>query len=169
MDFDQCPCSGRTLARLLQPAAMVVLAAEPLHGYRVAERLRSLAMFQGHRPDPTGLYRLLKSMEEDGLVVAAWDLADRGPARRRYSLTTQGRACLARWQQTLQAYHAAVGELLAGLKRPPKKMKSARQVGRPATPKRGSASVRKRGSTRPAATRKRQRRRRRRDRPMPRS
>ena len=84
MDFDQCPCSGRTLARLLQPAAMVVLAAEPLHGYRVAERLRSLAMFQGRRPDPTGLYRLLKSMEEDGLVVAAWDLADRGPARRRY-------------------------------------------------------------------------------------
>jgi DNA-binding PadR family transcriptional regulator len=130
MDFTQCPCSGKTLARLLQPAAMAVLAAEPLHGYSIAERLQSLAVCQGHRPDPTGLYRLLKSMEKEGLVVSSWDLADSGPARRRYALTAQGRACLNRWKRTLDLYHQAVGELLAVLTRPP------RQTRKPAAAKR---------------------------------
>ena len=117
MDFDDCPCSGKSLARLLQPAVMAVLAKEPLHGYRIAQRLRRLAMFRDHRPDPTGLYRLLKSMEEQGLVVSSWELADTGPAKRRFELTPSGRACLDQWIQTLEGYQAAVSQLLRMMRR----------------------------------------------------
>ena len=116
MDFSKCACSGRSLGRLLQPAIMAVLAREPVHGYRILQRLQEMDMFKGHPPDATGVYRFLRSMETDGLVTSTWDLADSGPARRRFELTADGEACLARWVETLKGYQRAVGELLAVLK-----------------------------------------------------
>lgn len=112
LDFDGCSCSGKSLSRLLQPAVMAVLAEEPLHGYAIARRLEEMAPFRDPPPDPTGLYRLLKNMEEDGLVVSNWDLADSGPAKRLFSLTADGRECLRLWAQTLQRYHADIQSLL---------------------------------------------------------
>ena len=90
MDFTECPCSGKWLGRLLHPAVMAVLAEAPLHGYRIAQRLEEMAMFKNQPPDHGGIYRLLKSMEDDGFVVAAWDLTESGPAKRRYELTADG-------------------------------------------------------------------------------
>ena len=112
MDFDACACSGKTLARLLQPAVMAILAQEPQHGYRIAQHLQGMAMFRGHPPDPTGLYRLLKSMEDRGLVRSTWDLAERGPAKRQYKLTRSGRTCLRKWSKTLADYSESLIEIL---------------------------------------------------------
>jgi DNA-binding PadR family transcriptional regulator len=112
MTFDECACSGKTLARLLQPAVMALLAQEPLHGYRLVQRLQQMAMFRDNPPDPTGLYRLLKSMEERGLVTSTWDLAERGPAKRRYKLTRSGRTCLRKWSKTLTDYADALKGIL---------------------------------------------------------
>ena len=102
----------------MQPAVMAILAKEPVHGYRVAQRLGQLRMFRDHRPDHTGIYRLLKSLEEGGFAVSTWDLADSGPARRLYRLTEQGKACLAQWIQTLEDYKRALAELLETMKAP---------------------------------------------------
>ena len=113
MDFSQCSCSGRSLSRLLQPAVMAVLAKEAVHGYLIAQRLRQMTMFSAQPPDPAGIYRLLKSMENDGFVVSTWDLADSGPARRRFALTPRGRVCLMRWTETLQGYQEAIAGLLS--------------------------------------------------------
>ena len=115
MDFSQCACSGKTLGRLLRPAIMAVLRDEPVHGYLVAQRLGQMSAFRDQPPDSAGLYRLLKAMETEGLVVSSWDLADSGPARRRFELTADGRACLARWVRTLRDYRAAIDELLAAV------------------------------------------------------
>ena len=112
MNLNECPCSGKTLARLIQPAVMAVLADEPLHGYVIAQRLTGMTMFRGHGPDATGVYRLLRSMEKKGFVTASWELAASGPAKRRYSLTQGGRACLTRWITTLRTYRDAVSNLL---------------------------------------------------------
>jgi DNA-binding PadR family transcriptional regulator len=112
MDFEACPCSGKTLAKLIQPAVMTVLAAGPLHGYRIAERVGAMAMFRGRGPDPTGIYRLLRRMEKEGLVASTWDTSDAGPAKRLYRLSASGRACLGRWVRTLKTYARAVEELL---------------------------------------------------------
>ena len=112
MDFSQCACSGKTLGRLLRPAIMAVLAKEAVHGYLVMQRLEQMDMFKGHPPDATGVYRLLKSMEDDGLVSSAWDLADSGPARRIFKLTADGHACLQEWLRTLRRYRDAMDELL---------------------------------------------------------
>jgi len=112
MNLNECPCSGKTRARLIQPAVMAVLAGEPLHGYVIVQRLAGMTFFRGQGPDVTGVYRLLKSMETKGLVTSAWELAASGPAKRRYRLTPAGRVCLNRWITTLRTYRKAVGDLL---------------------------------------------------------
>lgn len=125
MDMNQCACSGKSLGRLLQPAIMALLAQEPLHGYLLVQRLAEMAMFRGQSPDPTGVYRTLRSMEEDGLVSSTWDFGDTGPARRRFELTRDGHACLDQWVCTLKQYAAAIDDLLNFMKpvRLPKKSK----------------------------------------------
>ena len=53
MNLDECPCSGKTLARVLKPAILALLAKEPMHGYRIARRLLELSMFRSQPPDTT--------------------------------------------------------------------------------------------------------------------
>ncbi|MHB8900358.1 MAG: PadR family transcriptional regulator [Thermoguttaceae bacterium] len=60
----------------------------------------------------SGVYRFLKAMEGKGLVAGAWDLSERGPARKRYSITPEGRRCLVAWIKTLEDYRKRVSDLL---------------------------------------------------------
>jgi len=112
VDWDECPCSGATLARLIQPAIMTLLAGGPLHGYRIVQRLAKTPLLGGDRPDPTGVYRMLRLMEKRGFVVSSWSLSGSGPAKRLYRLTPEGRQCLGRWVKTLTDYHRAIEGLL---------------------------------------------------------
>lgn len=111
--FGDCPCSGKNLPRLLQPVIMALLARETMHGYRLLELLAEEPVFRGQKPDQTGVYRLLRKMEKEGLVDCQWDLGNCGAARRLYALNERGLACLDRWRQTLLDYHAAVGMVVA--------------------------------------------------------
>lgn len=108
----ECPCTGRTLDRLLHVAVLTVLARESLHGYRVADEVAKLPPQRGQKPDVSGVYRCLKSMEQDHFVVASWSASDRGPAKRLYKLTPSGLACLASWLESLKRYRQAIGGLL---------------------------------------------------------
>ena len=93
LDFDDCPCTGKTLARLLNPAILRCLARERAHGYSLLQQLAEFKMFADAQPDHAGLYRALKQMESRGLVRSEWNLGA-GPARRVFSLTERGAACL---------------------------------------------------------------------------
>jgi len=112
LDLTACPCAGRTLDKLIQPAILVVLAEGPLHGYRLAERIGALPGLAGGKPDVSGIYRFLKSMQRKGLVVSSWDLSESGPAKKSYQLTPTGRRCLRQWIATLEAYRDGIGVLL---------------------------------------------------------
>ena len=112
-----CPCSGATLNRLVQPAVLTTLARGPLYGYRIAEELAEMPVVKGVRIDTTGLYRTLKTMERRGLVVGEWKASEVGPDRRLYRLTHSGTDCLHRWVKTLNEYCGAVGNLLASARK----------------------------------------------------
>lgn len=112
LDFDSCPCAGATLDKLIQPAILAVLAEGPLHGYKLSERIGKLPMHGGRRPDVSGVYRFLKTMERKGLVVSTWDVSGSGPAKKCYEITPAGRECLGRWIQTLEAFRTEIGVLL---------------------------------------------------------
>lgn len=125
--FSNCPCSGATLDKLVQPAILAALTEGPIHGYRLAERINEMVGPSGDKPDVSGLYRFLKRMDSAGLVVSAWEAGDEGHAKRLYEITADGRACLACWASTLETYLEAITTLLnetkVALARKPKRRK----------------------------------------------
>ena len=116
-ELAECPCSGRNLDKLIQPAVLAILAEKPLHGYLIVQSLADMPMFKGHEPDNTGVYRFLNAMEDRGLLTSAWDMSDSGPAKKLFDLTNKGRECLAKWVATLREYREQIGELLGHLQR----------------------------------------------------
>ncbi len=65
------------------------------------------------RVDPGGLYRCLRAMDEEGLVVSTWEPSSSGPARRLYELTDEGRE----WLHLLAGSLAEVSRSLALFRR----------------------------------------------------
>jgi len=107
-----CPCTGRSLPKLIHPAVLAVLLTEQLHGYEVLQRLKSFQLFRGTKPDPRGVYRALRSMEERGYVTSAWTSSDLGPAKCLYRITEVGKSCVRQWVITLRHYRLGLDELL---------------------------------------------------------
>ncbi len=72
-----------------------------MHGYDLLEHCPELAA--GERGVDLGnLYRILRGLEEEGIVTSEW-LADvPGPAKRVYRLTDSGRRLLDRWAEALR-------------------------------------------------------------------
>lgn len=116
IDLVECPCTGKNLTRFVHPAILAVLAQESLHGYLILERLAAEPMFRDQRPDPAGVYRMLKDMEQEELVTCTWDLQSSGPARRQYTITERGIACLRKWLETITNYQDSISILLEAIK-----------------------------------------------------
>jgi len=72
---------------------LLLLAAQPRHGYELAAALR---MWEFDGITASMVYRDLARLEEDGLVQSFWAASQtRGPARHMYDLTPAGRDHLA--------------------------------------------------------------------------
>lgn len=114
MDFEMdCPCRGKNLDKLLQPAILAILYKEDLHGFVLIQRLGENSMFDGTEPDRAGVYRYLKKMESSGLLSSGWELDGEGSKPRRiYSITKEGRHCLENWSAVLKTYRDSVGMLV---------------------------------------------------------
>lgn len=112
-ELKQCAELGKSLSRMSQPTILIVLAesAEPLHGYVIVQKAAASPMYGGKKPDPAGIYRTLKKMEEQGFVTSEWDTPTSGSAKRLFSLTPEGRAALRRWIDALACYMATIQEL----------------------------------------------------------
>jgi len=54
--------------------------------------------------DAGTLYRTLRQLEANALIISHWDAHDQGPARRVYELTDRGNAALERWNDALHEY-----------------------------------------------------------------
>jgi DNA-binding PadR family transcriptional regulator len=81
----------------------IVLEAT-LHGYIIVQKLQETSILQGKKPDPSGVYRCLRLMEQRDLVTAAWNVEEPGPAKRLYIATDKGLACLRHWMNTLNFF-----------------------------------------------------------------
>ncbi len=73
---------------------LLLTAEQPSHGYDLLDRLASLGVTGA---DAGGLYRTLRSMEQEGLVRSHWETSTAGPARRTYQLTEEGMDWLHAW------------------------------------------------------------------------
>ena len=87
--------------RFTEPALLLLLRERPAHGYDLLERMPELTGEQ--RVEMGNLYRLLRGLEEEGLVASEWDDGSPGPAKRRYAITEHGLQLLDRWVEALRS------------------------------------------------------------------
>jgi PadR family transcriptional regulator PadR len=96
--------------RFTEPAILLLLRERPAHGYDLLERLPELTGEQ--RVEMGNLYRLLRALEEEGLVVSEWDGDSPGPAKRRYAITDHGLNLLDQWVEALRRSQERTGRFL---------------------------------------------------------
>jgi PadR family transcriptional regulator, regulatory protein PadR len=87
------------------------LAAGPLHGYAITQRIQSISE-DFLRVEEGSLYPALHRMEQEGWIKAEWGLSDTNRRARFYSLTAAGRKQLAREEQNWSRLTSAVGLVL---------------------------------------------------------
>ena len=97
--------------RFGEPALLLLLREAPTHGYELIERLSEL--LPDERIDMGNLYRVLRALEEQGVVRSEWDADAPGPAKRIYELTDEGRELLERWAEALRTAQGNVAAFLA--------------------------------------------------------
>jgi DNA-binding PadR family transcriptional regulator len=107
------PVPGRIRVRHLQPLCLALLARQPGSGYDVMATLSALPLFAQARPDAPGVYRTLQAFDKKGLVAGRRRLSKKGPARREYTVTPAGRACLVQWLKTLQNARGEIDDVIA--------------------------------------------------------
>jgi PadR family transcriptional regulator PadR len=96
--------------RFAEPAVLLLLAERPSHGYEVAESLEGL--LKEGRVDFGNLYRLLRSLEAEGLLSSSWNDEVPGPLKRTYELTGEGATLLGAWAASLRAAVERIDALL---------------------------------------------------------
>ena len=91
---------GRRM-RIVEPMMLLLLANEPMHGYRLVERLEEEFGLVGLPPQT--VYRALQDMEAQTWVGADWDTESaQGPPRKVYQVTDAGLAALDAWSLEIQ-------------------------------------------------------------------
>jgi len=100
------PCGGvrpRRIRRFVEPALLLLLHNEPTHGYRLMEGLGQLGL-ETYPVDASVVYRILRDLEEAGMVVSDWETEETGgPPRRVYRIGESGDAYLKEWVEELRA------------------------------------------------------------------
>lgn len=84
--------SGR-IDKMLVPTLLYFLAQKSSHGYELIQTINESG-FSEIEADPATIYRNLRRMEEDGLVISQWETNHAGPARRSYQLSPEGHLAL---------------------------------------------------------------------------
>jgi PadR family transcriptional regulator PadR len=76
-----------------QLLVLSLLAQEPMYGYQIAKELERRS--EGYFDFKEGtLYPLLHRMEKEGLLRGEWQVVEKGPSRKYYSITPEGRKVL---------------------------------------------------------------------------
>ena len=82
--------------RFTEPALLLLLRERPTHGYDLRDRLPELT--GESRVEMGNLYRLLRALEEEGLVSSEWD-----DGKRTYAITERGSQLLDQWAEALRS------------------------------------------------------------------
>lgn len=101
---------GRYRRSVLEVAILSSLAESTSHGYDLVDQIDALAS-ELVCVDAGSMYRLLRAMEEDGLVSSSWQTAESGPSRRVYVITERGLEALETMAHSLSQRAASMQQL----------------------------------------------------------
>ena len=106
------PDSGKGLPRTFQRSCLLIALAEgQSHGYELLDAVRQMGL---RSAEAGGLYRCLRSMEEDRLVTSWWEPSQTGPPRRTYVLTEAGLPAMRAAVASIIEIRELLGSLLMG-------------------------------------------------------
>jgi len=94
-----CNCYGGILRGFIKPRILLLLAKHPAHGYELLETLNQVDNFVS--TDAGNLYRILRKLEDEGLLQSNWETGSVGPARRVYQITKNGKKFLNEWVENV--------------------------------------------------------------------
>ena len=97
--------------RFVEPSLLLLLRERPMHGYELLERLPEVAG-EDVGVDAGNLYRVLRALEEEGIVTSEWSASLPGPAKRTYELTADGHRLLDLWAESLQEAQKVIASFL---------------------------------------------------------
>lgn len=113
----KCACRGGTLTRFVQPIILFSLAEAPSHGYILLQKIAATELWRESPPDAAGVYRVLRDMEERGLIRSHIDMdAKAGIGRRVFEITDAGRDCMKNWVDTLENYRRGIDQIVVHLR-----------------------------------------------------
>jgi len=93
----------RQIRGFIEPALLLLLHRGATHGYDLIDGLEDIG-FEGYPVDPSTVYRILRNLEAQGMIVSSWDHETTfGPPRRVYRITPAGEAYLSAWVADLKA------------------------------------------------------------------
>lgn len=95
------PCVQGRMARFMEPCLLLLLRGQRSHGYELMEKLSDLG-FEGTSSDMATLYRTLRQLEDDGMVLSEWEEGSQGPKKRVYRLTKDGLILLDNWASVIR-------------------------------------------------------------------
>ncbi|MFV9672939.1 MAG: PadR family transcriptional regulator [Acidimicrobiia bacterium] len=98
------------LERFNEPVVLAILRDGSAHGYDLAESLR--AWVPDEQIDLGNLYRMLRSMEDEGIVRSEWSDNAPGRAKRTYELTPEGEELLDAWVRSLRSTNTTIARFL---------------------------------------------------------
>lgn len=88
-----CP---RRIERFLEPCLLLILHCGEAYGYELMDKLAEFG-FDKNPTDLSTVYRVLRFLEEQKLVMSRWQTEGGGPARHLYQITAAGDEFLAQW------------------------------------------------------------------------
>jgi PadR family transcriptional regulator PadR len=104
------PGGGRYRRSVLEAAILASIAESTTHGYDLVQQIDTLAA-DLVCIDPGSMYRLLRDLEEQGLVESSWQTPESGPSRRVYAITAQGIEALGLMAESLGLRAASMKRL----------------------------------------------------------
>jgi PadR family transcriptional regulator PadR len=96
--------------RFIEPAMLLLLRDGETHGYDLADSLAEMA--PDDPVDLGNLYRLLRSLEAEGVVTSRWRDDLPGRSKRTYELTDAGLRLLDTWAEALGKTEGTIAAFL---------------------------------------------------------
>lgn len=100
-----------SLDRMIQPILLLLIFKKPSHGYELIQNYNALDPTE--IVEPGTIYRHLRRMEKEGLVISQWETSESGPARRQYAITKEGAIALREAVHKLQHQKKQIEEFLS--------------------------------------------------------
>ena len=102
--------------RYMQPSILLGLLLRASYGYELIQNIQKFGFVEGQAP-PGMIYRHLRQLEEDGLVLSNWETKGTGPAKRMYTITEEGKEVLAIWIDYMNKQASTLNDFIGTYKK----------------------------------------------------